>query len=1042
MSDYDIVFISETHCNGSLLPIVSGFQKIFDPNFPLTASQGGQAAYIHRKLFTVLDIVRYTKCTLSLSFTTLCSYSFMSVYINPVNSNYYSLNDFGLIAEELSHWKEKGFTVFMGGDFNARLGDLNELSSKSLKWRYKPNVDSVINSHGTQLGDLCELFKILPLNHCKYYNKCMDGKFTFFRAGAQSQIDFCITSSEGRKCVQSFNIIDSGWHLSDHLPLSLQLLLPNDINIHSLLLRSHELGESSSLRSLKTFRFEFNYDNASTQLQHEVPVIMNSLHDCSPSLFLCTLEKVLNPILTGNKIKRNLNSLSVDVDLELKSYKDCDTLFYNYLDAIKAGSPDRLERYALYQTARNELNKIIFLSHEKKYGYILNSNDDRSLWKSIDWSGKRKMNNNKIPIHTMADHFEKLYQPLNTNENKEFNELDTDTYMPITDDPITSNEVKDAYKKMKKGGYDYSIDAMKMLMQVISPAIFIPLNLLFYVAYPVKLATSLLFPIPKKGNSNLVSNLRGIQMQPLLGILYDRIIANRLILWSKVSPEQTAFQKGKSTIDQIFLLRTVINLSFLVKVPLYIGYFDLAKAFDKVSRPLLLKTLIKLGVGAALFYAIKATYKITRCILVSGKKLSELFLTFSGIKQGAPSSVILFILFMDKFVSIVKEKCLPENMLGELHMLLHADDTVIFSTSRKKFIKKCNVLLTAFHENRLELNLSKSSFMIINPNDHNLNDLRTNIKLESGWLSYKKSVVYLGVIISDTGKISDDLDAHVADRSKSVFVKLSNFIKNNNFAPVTIKLKILKSCLESSLLYGCETWGSSSLVKVETLYRKAIKIVLSMSNRTPTELVYVESGLIELKCLVYKRQYKFWKKVLSELERGEESTIDILYNQAISKNLQYLRHYQKLIQKFSNADECFQHYLEAFQKRTTDTISEKTTIERNSVLNDYVRINASLTSPDFYHKYIIKEYDRLIITKYRSGSHFLKIQTGRSENIEQIQRLCSCDDEVQTLEHVLFRCEILNGLRPNDIGFSLKDFFESPNAAPFLRVVEKTLKLR
>ena len=83
----------------------------------------------------------------------------MSVYINPVNSNYYSLNDFGLIAEELSHWKEKGFTVFMGGDFNARLGDLNELSSKSLKWRYKPNVDSVINSHGTQLGDLCELYR-------------------------------------------------------------------------------------------------------------------------------------------------------------------------------------------------------------------------------------------------------------------------------------------------------------------------------------------------------------------------------------------------------------------------------------------------------------------------------------------------------------------------------------------------------------------------------------------------------------------------------------------------------------------------------------------------------------------------------------------------------------------------------------------------------------------------------------------------------------------------------------------------------------------
>ena len=158
-------------------------------------------------------------------------------------------------------------------------------------------------------------------------------------------------------------------------------------------------------------------------------------------------------------------------------------------------------------------------------------------------------------------------------------------------------------------------------------------------------------------------------MQPLLAILYDRIIANRLIMWSKVCPEQTAFQKGKSTIDQIFLLRTIINLTKLSNVTLYIGYFDLAKAFGKVSRPLLLKTLIKLGIGAALFYAIKATYSVTRCVLASGKKISDIFLTFSGIKQGAPSSVILFILFMDQFINSTS-KCISENLLGELHMCL------------------------------------------------------------------------------------------------------------------------------------------------------------------------------------------------------------------------------------------------------------------------------------------------------------------------------------------------------------------------------------
>ena len=131
--------------------------------------------------------------------------------------------------------------------------------------------------------------------------------------------------------------------------------------------------------------------------------------------------------------------------------------------------------------------------------------------------------NNKHEIQTqiMADYFEKLYEPLDSNEGKKFENLHTDIYIPITDDPISAGEMNSAYIKMKKGGYDYSIDVMRLLMRSLAPAILIFLNILFYVSYPIKLATSLLFAIPKKGDKKLVSNLRSIQMQPLLAILYE-----------------------------------------------------------------------------------------------------------------------------------------------------------------------------------------------------------------------------------------------------------------------------------------------------------------------------------------------------------------------------------------------------------------------------------------------------------------------------------------------------------------------------------------
>ena len=76
-----------------------------------------------------------------------------------------------------------------------------------------------------------------------------------------------------------------------------------------------------------------------------------------------------------------------------------------------------------------------------------------------------------------------------------------------------------------------------------------------------------------------------------LGSLYDRIIAKRLYRWIHVKPEQAAFQKGKSALIQIFPLRTLNEFAKRKKVMLYIACVDLEKAFDKVSRYLLLTSL-------------------------------------------------------------------------------------------------------------------------------------------------------------------------------------------------------------------------------------------------------------------------------------------------------------------------------------------------------------------------------------------------------------------------------------------------------------------
>ena len=50
-----------------------------------------------------------------------------------------------------------------------------------------------------------------------------------------------------------------------------------------------------------------------------------------------------------------------------------------------------------------------------------------------------------------------------------------------------------------------------------------------------------------------------------LACLYDRIIVNRLKLWLPFNIDQTAFQKGKSTLLHIFTLRIAIELTKMKK---------------------------------------------------------------------------------------------------------------------------------------------------------------------------------------------------------------------------------------------------------------------------------------------------------------------------------------------------------------------------------------------------------------------------------------------------------------------------------------------
>ena len=165
-----------------------------------------------------------------------------------------------------------------------------------------------------------------------------------------------------------------------------------------------------------------------------------------------------------------------------------------------------------------------------------------------------------------------------------------------------------------------------------------------------------------------------------LPCLYERIIANRLKLCLPFNIDQTAFQKGKSTLIHIFTLRVIVELANKKNATLYIGCMDIEKAFDHVPRSLLLKKLVSLGFGKCMLFALKQIYCFSICVLEFQNELSNSIRMERGVRQGAASSVLLFNAFMDGLFQYLETKCSIENSLNNLHVLIHAGDTIILST--------------------------------------------------------------------------------------------------------------------------------------------------------------------------------------------------------------------------------------------------------------------------------------------------------------------------------------------------------------------------
>ena len=108
------------------------------------------------------------------------------------------------------------------------------------------------------------------------------------------------------------------------------------------------------------------------------------------------------------------------------------------------------------------------------------------------------------------------------------------------------------------------------------------------------------------------------------GKLFTSYLNERLSNFVKahdtVGPEQAGFKSDNSTIDHIFVLKTLADIYLNKRKRLYCCFVDYQKAFDTINRTKLWTKLLFSGIPGRILKVIKNLYSQAKsCVNVSGK---------------------------------------------------------------------------------------------------------------------------------------------------------------------------------------------------------------------------------------------------------------------------------------------------------------------------------------------------------------------------------------------------------------------------------------
>ena len=362
--------------------------------------------------------------------------------------------------------------------------------------------------------------------------------------------------------------------------------------------------------------------------------------------------------------------------------------------------------------------------------------------------------------------------------------------------------------------------------------------------WPKERTQSLVIPLPKKGNLRKCQNYRTISLISHASKIMLRIILNRLKSKAEelLSEEQAGFRAGRSTVEQIFNCRVLIENHLQHQQDLFHNFIDFKKAFDRVWHDGLWHVLGGYGVDNRIVGVIEDLYKQSSSAVLLNNQIGNFFQTTVGVRQGCLLSPVLFNIFLEKIMQETLEDHVTSISIGgrPICNLRFADDIDLMGGSNNELQDLTNKLANRAGAYGMEISAEKSKTMV-----NSTNDISANITLNGEPLEEVNQFMYLGATLSKDGTSAAEIRIRVA-QATAAMARLDRIWKSKIGFPT--KYKLFKSLVISIVLYGCESWTlmADSEKKVQAFENKSLRRLLGISWREHKTNEYVRKKVEDI----------------------------------------------------------------------------------------------------------------------------------------------------------------------------------------------------